>query len=203
LQKHDYGGEKAMIRKLWQTTSEYVRAGKLADAVKYLESGLAGCEGQIFKSLIDADFTNDPTVIAGSINDLITFCDRSFDVRAIYLEMNGFDINPDRWYFESFAYRKCIDAADELDWLCEWDSPAWPDVTLTGLEQVQADFKRYSMRDGKREPSIGELAEHAVLLVMCKFGQLIERSISEGWVRQIPILATAHDFDIIPRFNIS
>ena len=106
------------------------------DAILFLEASLAQCEGHGFKSLIGADFTNVPDRIAGNINDLINFCDRRFDVRAVYLEMNGFDINIGRWYFDLFAYRQYIKAPEDVDWLGEWESPAWPDITLTGLEQV-------------------------------------------------------------------
>ena len=190
-----------MIQNLWQTTSAYIRDGNLADTILFLEAGLAQCEGQGFKSLIGADFTNVPGRIVGNINDLINFCDRRFDVRAVYLEMNGFDINTVRWYFDSFAYRQYVKDPEDLDWLGERESPTWPDITLTGLEQVQADFERYSKRDGTFKLSDDEPAEHAMLLVMCKFGKLVQRSVSEGLVKHIPVLSTAHDYDIIARFG--
>jgi hypothetical protein len=36
---------------------------------------------------------------------------------------------------------------------------------------------------------------------MCKFGKLVQRSVSEGLVKHIPVLAAAHDFDIMARFD--
>jgi hypothetical protein len=37
-------------------------------------------------------------------NRFISSSERGFPVKAVYLEMNGFDLNYDRWYFDYFAY---------------------------------------------------------------------------------------------------
>jgi hypothetical protein len=42
----------------------------------------------------------------------------------------------------------------------------------------------------------------AVLLVMCKFVSLIEAALASGTrAKPIPVFATAHDFDIVGRFD--
>ena len=119
----------------------------------------------------------------------------------MYLEMNGFDINPDRWYFDYFAYATFVEDDTELDWLSEWDSGAWPETTLHGLEAAQEDYAWFSNRRGHEDPSASEAASYATPLVMCRFADLIGEAVRAGQDRlQIPILATAHDFDMVARF---
>jgi hypothetical protein len=116
--------------------------------------------------------------------------------------MNGFDINPDRWYFDTFGYTKYSADANDLDWLCEWQSSEWPQVTLTGLEPVQKDFEWYHAKHIWENKEFERAHELAVLLVMCKFVSLIERALASGpRSKAIPVLATAHDFEILGRFE--
>lgn len=186
---------------LWQRINTFIAKGQLEGAIKDLECGLASCNSERFKSLIGSEFKNNDTEIAKEINKFISFSEKDIEVRAVYLEMNGFDINPDRWYFDLFAYDTYQEDEDDLDWLSEWKSEDWPEITLEGLEAAQEDFDWYSNRSGYKDSLAKEASEYAVLLVMCKFANLIRRSVATGFIKKkTPILATAHDFDIMPRF---
>lgn len=188
---------------LWEKINILITQGKLEDSINYLESNLASCKSDRFKSLIGLDFTNDPAEIAKKINEFIYSCELNFDVRSIYLEMNGFYINPDRWYFDFFAYDTYDEDAEDLDWLSDWDSEIWPEITLEGLEEIQNDFDWYNKSSGFNDASAKEANEYAVLLVMCKFAILIGKAVATDKINKgIPVLATAHDFDIITRFII-
>lgn len=190
-----------MNAKLWKDIDNFIIQGKLDEAITRLESNLAACKSDRFKSLIGANFTNDPLQIANEINKFIASCERNFDVRSIYLEMNGFDINTKRWYFDFFAYDTYNEDQDDLDWLSDWDSRGWPKFTLVGLEETQKDFDWYSNAAGYEDILAKEAEEYAVLLVMVKFVRLIEAVVAtRKIIKKVPILATAHDFDIIPRF---
>jgi len=174
-----------------------MRAGSVKDAVQYLERGLNSCTSHRFKALVGGNFSNDPTDVAKEINRFIRECEKSFPVRAVYLEMNGFDINPDRWCFDFFGYCKYVGNPGDLDWLSDWDSREWPDTTLTGLENVQSDFAWYTGREtqGYKDEDAQEAASFAELLVMCKFSGLIEEAVERRLIeKHVPILATAHDF---------
>jgi len=187
---------------LWEKIDNLITQGKLEEAIRDLEGILASCKSDRFKFLIGSDFTNDPAKIAENINDFISACERKIEVRSIYLEMNGFDINPDRWYFDFFAYDTYQEEdGEDLDWLSGWVSEDWPEITLEGLEEVQNDFDWFSNNLGYTDPLAEEASEYALLLVMCKFAKLIGKAVATGKIKkEIPILATAHDFDILPRF---
>ena len=155
--------------RLWKAVDRRFRESDIAGAVTFLEKRLAAERVARFKGLLGNNFTNTPASILSAINKFVDACSEQFAVRAIYLEMNGFDINPDRWYFDSFAYIK-YDPKD-VEWLCEWQSPDWPKVTLKGLEPVQADFDWYHAKEVWKEKKYERAYEVSVLLVMVKFGQ--------------------------------
>jgi hypothetical protein len=188
---------------LWRKVDDFVRSGQTKAAVCFLEQGLSGCASTRFKALIGCGFSNNPKALAEEVNRFIRKCETSFPVKAVYLEMNGFDINPDRWYFDFFAYSSYTADSPDLDWLAEWDSMDWPDVTLNGLEKVQEDFGWYTGQEtkGYKDTDARVAADFANLLVMCKFASLIEDAAGSGIIdKTVPILATAHDFDIVARF---
>jgi hypothetical protein len=148
--------------------------------------------------LLGARFTNLPTAILTDINKFIAACEARFDLRAVYLEMNGFDINYDRWYFDFFGYAELPDDDEHLDWLSDWQSEHWPEVTLTGLEIAQNEFKVYDKKRLWKNKDLERSKEIAVLLVMTRFVMLVESAVRSGpLAKDITLLATAHDFDIV------
>lgn len=155
-----------------------------------------------FAGLHRLGFTNPPKSILSSINDFIDECEKEFDIKAVYLEMNGFDINPDRWYFDFFGYEVYEADPDDLEWLCDGQSSDWLQVTLTGLESVQLDFKWYHANEMWKDAKLEKAYEPAMLLVMCKYVTLIQSALAAGGrSKSIPVLATAHDFDTCGRFE--
>ncbi len=191
-----------MEMRLWNAVDRRVRKSEIGGAITFLEERLAKEMTNRFKAMLGRGFTNTPSRVLSSINGFIDECATKFDVKAVYLEMNGFDINPGRWYFDSFGYASYGADPKDLEWLCEWQSADWPDVTLKGLERVQADFEWYHASEVWNKKSSVRAYELAVLLVMCKYVSLIESALSAGTrSRPIPVLATAHEFDIVGRFE--
>jgi len=188
-----------MEQRVWATVDRYVKASKLDQAVRYLERKLRAAKSRRFDALLGATFSNDAVRLAKSIEAFRAA--QPFPVKAIYLEMNGFDINPDRWYFDYFSYDSYDKSETDLDWLADFAISDFPSTTLTGLEKVQKVYAWYSNRGGYKDPDAKATATYATLLVMCRFAQLIECAVSAGAIAfSIPIVATAHDFDILPRF---
>lgn len=177
----------------------HLRASDIDGAIVLLEKRLADLQSTRFNSLIGKQFTNSPSAILASINDFIEKAD--CDIQAVYLEMNGFDNNYDRWYFNLFSYEYSEDDPDDLDWLSDWHSVS-DDIVLTGLEAVQADFAWYAEEHDQNDESFDEVFEIATHLVMAKFVALVQAAVASGeLVKPIPILSTAHDYDVIGRFE--
>lgn len=191
-----------MDTELWGAVDRQFRTSDFAGARKMLEQRLAEENVDRFAGLLRFGFTNRPKSILSSLNDFIDACGNEFDIKAVYLEMNGFDINPNRWYFDFFGYTVYEADPDDAEWLCDWQSSEWPQITLTGLESVQSDFEWYHSNEMWKDPKIQRAYEPAMLLVMCKYVILIQSALAAGRrSKSIPVLATAHDFDTIGRFE--
>ncbi len=187
---------------LWRKVDSGFREGDVDGTIHHLEEALSAENVDRFKKLIGSRFTNPPSDILSSVNDFANSCGRSFDVQAVYLEMNGFDINYDRWYFDFFAYSHYSEDPDDLDWLSDWQSDERPDITLTGLEHVQRDFEWYHENEIYKEESHRRAYDISLLLVMTNFVSLVGRALAAGpLAKDVPVLATAHGFDVIGRFH--
>lgn len=185
----------------WETVGLYLYSNDIEGAAAFLESRLGEIAKDRFSSLPKFQFTNSPSEVFQHLKLFVEKCQLQFDVEAIYLEMNGFDINYARWYFDSFAYEKAGDDPDDTDWLCDWSSPDWKEFTLNGLEAVQDDFCWYVENDIYKVDSYKPVRELAILLVMVRFLQLIRDSLETGSLdKAIKVIATAHDFDMFGRF---
>jgi hypothetical protein len=190
-----------MDMELWGQVEQKVQESDISGAIHYLEVQLQGEKHDEFKGLIGITFANSPESVLDEINAFIRFCDKDFDIKAVYLEMNGFDINYDRWFFDFFGYSRYSDDPTDLDWLCDWQSGRWPYVELTGLEAIQENFAWYHEKRIWKNRDYERIYEIATLLVMVKYVSLIQTSLRSGdLIKPIPVLATAHDFDIIGRF---
>lgn len=187
---------------LWKEVDLKFQQGEIESAIRFLETSLAAESVNRFKGLIGTEFSNPPSAVLTGINDFLSSCLDKFDVQAVYLEMNGFDVNYKRWFFDFFAFDRYLKYATDLDWLCDWQSEEWPEITLTGLEKVQEDFEWYHENQIHKESRFDSAHEAAALLVMCKFVRLIADAIRSGsLIKPVPVLATAHDFEIIGKFE--
>jgi hypothetical protein len=115
-----------------------------------------------------------------------------FEVGAVYTETNGFDVNTDRWYFDVFAYRTYGGHRD-YDWLSDWDSEYSLDMTLIGLEALQTVYDS----DAFRDENYRHACEICSLLVVSKFQELVRRCVPLMRELNVPLLATAHEYDFI------
>ena len=166
------------------------------EACQFISNLMEGCKDKTFNGLIPLNFTNPVSQIRNSIVTFCSECNKKFNLKAIYLEMNGFDINPDRWYFDLFGYESLPQDDESLDWLSDWQSPEFPDVTLTGLESIQNLFDGYIKNKLYKDDNKAHNKDLATLIVMAKFCKLIHESL-ENEELSIHVYATAHDFDII------
>ncbi len=170
-----------------------LRAGDLAECDKRVSAALASQPSGPFHLALDMRFTNAPEQVAEHFDRFIR---RDQTLAAVYTETNGFDINPKRWFFELFGYRK-YGGVGEFDWIAEWDTPPFRDVTLTGMERLQKVYASRAFKDKKNR----EAADYASLLVVVRFQQLIQASAPMMGLLSFPLLATSHDYDFIYEYR--
>ena len=175
--------------------------GKLRQCIAVLEDGLRSLKRTPYHRVLGKDFLKQAHDLAGW---LIDFHQQAVAAKltlaAIYLEMNGFDINPDQWHCNLFGYKEAGDTW-ELDWLAEWDTVCEECFVLRGMESVQNAFAELCLDE---KMSLGvrlaeEVAEH---LVTARFMELVAAANKVAkrrypGLKGLPVLATAHDWDTV------
>jgi hypothetical protein len=74
--------------------------------------------------VLDLAITNPRAAVAAHCDRFFRREAARYPIGAAYAEMNGFDINPDRWFFDLFAYERHGGPA-YYDWLPEWRSESY------------------------------------------------------------------------------
>lgn len=143
-----------------------------------------------FHLVLESEFSNDPQEVATYFDAFFEHESNRMTIAAIYTETNGFDINPNRWYFDLFAY-EADGGLDAPDWISDWQSDNWPECTLTGMEGLQEIYAATELGS--------EAAYLSSLLVVIKFQKLIFSARPLMKIGQIPVYSTGHDYDLIAR----
>jgi hypothetical protein len=173
-----------------------LRAGDLAGCEVVACQALRALSKSPFQIAADLDITNDPAEAARHFDDFYRAESKRFVVRAMYTEMNGFDINPDRWYCDLFAYT-ADGLVDDFDWLSDWQSEPFEEYTITGLEQLQAVYASSAFRDPENE----DACYLSDLVVVTKFQRFMQRATERMTALHVPLYVTAHDLDYIARLS--
>jgi len=187
--------------KRWNRVGNQVGKLQLDEAISELEKELAAEGHAEFRPLIDEDFSEAPGETLGYINELLAAWTEEGKLATIYLEMNGFDINPDEWYFDAFGYDE-DGGGDDHEWLCEWQVDSGEDVwVLSGMEGAQELFRSYHDEEKYDDKKYKTAYDIAMLLVLVKYVRYVGRVLAAGPLsHKVPVYATAQEFDIIARF---
>jgi hypothetical protein len=185
----------------------YVEAGQLAVAIAQVEASLSALAPTYFHALQGVSLV--PQREAG-LRWLTAFYERIsrvHPVNALYLEMNGFDINTDEWYVDGFAFEKA-GPLDDLDWLADWeqDMTTTEPLVLRGFEMGQEAFEHYFEHCIEEEEGPTDALERtrdlAATLVVLRLQELVDhihraaKAQGLAW-GQTPIWVTAHDYDLV------
>jgi hypothetical protein len=168
----------------------HLRRGDLQRCEELVLEALSAEPPGPFHEMLDERFTNPPAEVAEWVTRFGAA--QSFPIAAVYLEMNGFSINPDEWFCDAFAYRR-YGGHEDYDWLASMDSPYVPPLVLTGMESVQ----RVYATGGEGDEATRSASDLRSLLVVVRFQRLVARAAPHIRPRDYPILATAHDYDFI------
>ncbi len=177
--------------------------GKLSQCIEYLEDGLRSLKRTPYHRVLGKGFEGCTNDLAEWINGFYqSAIAAKIRFKAVYLEMNGFAVNPSQWHCDIFGYKKAGDLLD-LDWLAASDARRATCFVLNGMESVQKAFADLFLDE--RQPLgvklAGEITEH---LVTARFMQLVAAAHKVAKRRHpalkgVSIFSTAHDWDTAHR----
>jgi len=169
-----------------------LRRGDLKSCFRKADEVLARLPESPFHLIRSLSITNDPLEVAQYFDEFFEQAEQQFKIAAAYTETNGFEINPDRWFFNPFAY-EAYGGHDDYDWLADWQAERQSFMTITGLEPLQAV---YASEVGHSE-QYRDAWDIAGLLVVLQFQRLIKQAADHMERLRFPLLATAHDRDFL------
>lgn len=173
-----------------------------------LEKAIALAEGELtklpitdFHKIIGKNLLHLSEPLEKYITDFYKNAKGKIDVKAMYSEMNGFTINYDLWFIDLFAFTKC-GVLDDLDWLADFEVSSDHSMTIAGFEELQAVYKDYMENEKWRDEALDDAGEICELLIVLRLQELFKEAkkiaINKNldWA-EIPLLATAHDYDMV------
>jgi len=174
----------------------HIRKGDIVYCINQVTNAIKSLPDSPFHQIIELHFTNKPKKVAQYFKKFIKQENRRFPIKAIYTETNGFDINPDRWFFDLFAFDS-YGGHEDYDWLSDWKSGDYPSMTLTGMEKLQQVYASESFYKNEYDDASG----YCSFMVVLRFQQLIGESVALLKGANFPILATSHDYDFMYEYN--
>ncbi len=95
-----------LIIELLRVLRPRVRRCELDSSMELVSSALTNIPVSPFHLVLGLSATTPPQEVAAYLGKFIEETRQEHEVEAIYAEMNGFDINTDRWFYNLFAYRQ-------------------------------------------------------------------------------------------------
>lgn len=192
------------INDLIEIARPFVKRREYRPAIELMEGKLKELPSTDYHAILGQDLFQLTDSLAQWLDKFHRAACKAINVAALYCETNGFPINTDCWFIDAFAYQRRGDLDDD-DWLSDWDFDL-PDSSfiITGCEDWQKAFeKNYAAARKKDAQShlklAGALAE---ILFVLHVQDLFKRAhfrlaAMQSPCAKIPILATAHEWDLI------
>lgn len=179
----------------------YLEKQNYSKAIRIAEAALKSIPTTDFHSVIGQSLVEQAGGVANWIDNFHRTVSKVIEPKALYFEMNEFDINTDTWYIDGFAFSE--DGGlnlEDMEWLCEVDQETMTseEYVITGYEMLQETFENV-------EPDTDELQDArdwCEQLVIARFMELMSAAHSEArkqnmrWA-EVPLYFTEHSYDFI------
>ena len=185
---------------------ECVARGDYASAATLAESVLAQMPETAFHKIIGRDLRNLCEEVANHVTEIFELAKKSLDIKAMYLEMNGFVINPDMWYFAVFAFSFCgnPEDPDDTDWLADYEFMPETGFQITGYEDLQEACKDHLENKRYNDRVQREALDAFARVVTIRFIELLDHAVkfaknkNLSW-KEIAVFGTTHDETLLYR----
>lgn len=176
-----------------------IQAGKIEEAIQQTESALSQLPQTDFHQVIGKDLLHLQPVLTRFLDNFYETinADNDTEVKAIYVEMNSFSTQYERWFIHLLSY-DVLPGFDNLDWLTEFSDESEKNLVITGFESLQEVNKRYMESEGYRDNNVRQACELHEYLVILRLQELVKATVAANkgaaWA-SIPLFVSAHDFE--------
>jgi len=167
-----------------------------------------------FHSILSVTITKQAEKIADWIEEFYQKASKKKKVKALYFEMNEFDINTDMWFVDGFSYSKDGGLElEDMDWLCDYDTDNQTETDsvfpIKDLEKLQVAFSKIEEKEenGKWTDELQEARDWCEQIIIVKFMELMREAHLMGKQKQyswytLPIYFTEHEYDFVVKSEI-
>ena len=187
--------------RLERAVRPWVQKAKLDRAIAWCEAALSKLRRTDYHAALGRSWLGQTSEAVRWLAGFYRAAAKTMPVRALYCEMNRFEINPDEWYLDAFAYDFFGDS-EELGWLVGWKKSSVDRgrFVLRGMRDLQALFARDYV-DEPPDP-IRRVSEVVILLLTLRMQELVHAASRQAHQSgslpdEIPVLAAAHDSDLV------
>ncbi|PWV56375.1 hypothetical protein [Chitinophaga sp. S165] len=177
-----------------------IQAGKIEEAIRETETRLSELQQTDFHQIIGKDLLHLQSGLVKFLNEFYETIevDEQLDIKAIYIEMNSFSTQYQRWFIHLLSYDS-QHSIENLDWLKEFTGESESSMTITGYEPLQEANQRYMQSEGYRDNDLRQACELHEYLVILRLQELVKLTVtaSKGkaaWA-SVPLFVAAHDFE--------
>lgn len=172
----------------WEVSRQYkahLDDGDLPGAIAFISEKMRELPQGPFDVALELEITSAPEKVAAWFRSCLAAAGEVEPVRAAYVELNGFDINTDVWYFDFLAFREDPGFDDGVGYSDGWHWASEESFSLEGLEPLQRVFA------DNRELIRTNAGVYAALLVLLKYFALVDAATKLLSPRDFPLAAGA------------
>ena len=190
---------------LEEKLQKHLNQDDLTSCISLIEKELSSYQDTDFYKIIGRNLLHQTKSLKEYFDRFMETVSSGTLTKVIYAEINGFSINYDLWYVDFFGFDSVGDMED-LDWLADWEEGNESEIPfmIKGFESIQNAYEKYHENKFWKNQHIKEAAELCELAVIIKLQELFKKAVEVGksektsWAN-LPILVTAHDYDLIYR----
>ncbi|WP_109699471.1 hypothetical protein [Chitinophaga deserti] len=183
-----------------QQIQDLIQAGQIETAIRETEAALSQLPASVFHQVIGKDLLHLQPPLTAFLNHFYAAMteEEEIDIKAIYVEMNSFTTQYDRWLLHLLAYESVANR-DNLDWLTDFAGESEKTLTITGFEALQEANKNYMQSEGYRDDQLRQSCELQEYLVILRLQELVKHTVNANkgkapWAN-VPVFVSAHDYE--------
>jgi len=179
---------------------DLIQAGKIEEAIRETEAKLSQLPPSDFQQVIGKDLLHLQPALTSFLDyfyEAMTV-EEELEIKAIYVEMNSFTTQYQRWFLHLLAYES-LHSRDNLTWLTDFSGESEKTFTITGYEALQKANEKYMQSEGYRDDQQREACELHEYLVILRVQDLVKHTVAANKGRSawaaLPVFVSAHDYE--------